>query len=321
MGKFLLFIEIKTKTVSVLAFLLGTAYAACRYGLGGIDWVVAGVLFAAVFLFDATTTAVNNHVEVRHRLAQLARGETPHAPLRDYGMGPGGQLAAILLMLAGATAAGCWVAWQAGWVVLLLGVLCFGVGILYSAGPLPIIRTPFGETLSGIFMGMFIPFLAVYAEVPGAAPALLGLSVAGGVLTASTSLPDLLPVLLLGVAPACAIANVMLANNICDRETDLADGRYTLPVLVGTKRALRLFAALYAVAMLAVLAQAASGWMPVWILLALVPGPWVVGAVRRLAAKQDKETTFPLSIRSLVLVMAPSILILAAVAAVRALAA
>ena len=319
MDKFLLFIEIKTKTVSVLAFLLGTAYAASRYGLSAIDPLVAAVLFVAVLLFDATTTAVNNHVEYRHRLAQIARGETPHAPLRDYGMGKGGQLAAILLMLAGATAAGCWVAWHAGWVVLLTGVLCFGIGILYSAGPLPIIRTPFGEALSGFFMGVLIPFLAVYAQVHDPHPFLLRLTLDGDYLMLSTNLMESLPVLLLGIAPAAAIANVMLANNICDRETDLADRRYTLPVLVGPKASLRLFAALYVVAGLAFLVQAVSGWMTPWILLALVPGPWIVGGVRLFFAKQDKATTFPLSIRSLMLLMIPSILVFAADAVAKAL--
>jgi len=224
-------------------------------------------------------------------------------------------------MFLAATAAGLTVAARTDVVVLLVGALCFAIGVLYSAGPLPIIRTPFGEAFSGFFMGVLIPFLATYVHVFGRTPAVLDLFVAGGVLSVSASLGDLLPIVLLGVAPAAAIANVMLANNICDRETDLHDERYTLPVLVGTKAALRLFAALYAIAGLAIVVEAASGWMPLWILLALVPGPWLIANVRRFFAKQDKATTFPLSIQNLVFTMAPSILILAVVAVVRALVA
>ncbi len=319
--KFLLFVEIRTKTVSVLAFLLGTAYAAARYGLGSLDWGLAAVLFLSVFLFDMTTTAVNNHVEVRHRLRRIRLGLPPGAPLRDYGMGKDGQLAAILLMLAAATASGLYVASRTDVVVLLVGALCFAIGVLYSAGPLPIIRTPFGEALSGFFMGVLIPFLAAYVHVFGRTPAVLCVSLAGGVLTVSASLGDLLPIVLLGIAPAAAIANVMLANNICDQATDLHDERYTLPILVGTKAALRLFAGLYALAGAAIVVQAASGWMPPWILLALLPAPLVYRNVRTFFQRQDKATTFGLSIQNLVLTIAPSILILAVVAVVRTLAA
>ena len=151
MKGFLDFIEIRTKTVSVLSFFLGTAYAAYRYGPGRLDPLLGVVLFVAVLLFDMTTTAVNNHVEYRHRLREVARGETPHASIRDYRMGTGAQLAAILVMFAAATAAGLWVASRTDIVVLLAGVLCFAVGVLYSAGPLPIARTPFTiSTIAGM---------------------------------------------------------------------------------------------------------------------------------------------------------------------------
>jgi 1,4-dihydroxy-2-naphthoate octaprenyltransferase len=315
MKAFFAFIELQTKTVSVLAFLLGTVYAAYRYGPGALDPLLGIMLFVAVLLFDMTTTAVNNHVEFRHRLSEVARGETPHAPIRDYRMGKNAQLIVILLMFAGATAAGLWVASRTDVVVLLVGALCFAVGVLYSAGPLPIARTPFGEIFSGLFMGMLIPFLAVYVHLHE--QGILALSVASGVLSVTASLPDLLPILLLGVAPTAVIAGVMLANNICDQKTDLADHRYTLPVLVGTKASLRVFAGLYVASAIAIFLQAASGWVSPWILLALLPAPKVYLNVRTFFRVQDKPTTFPLSVQNLVLTMAPSILVFAVLAVMR----
>jgi 1,4-dihydroxy-2-naphthoate octaprenyltransferase len=138
-------------------------------------------------------------------------------------------------------------------------------------------------------------------------------------LTVTASLPDLLPLLLLGVAPTAVIAGVMLANNICDQKTDLADHRYTLPVLVGTKASLRVFAGLYVASAIAIFLQAASGWVSPWILLALLPAPKVYLNVRTFFRVQDKPTTFPLSVQNLVLTMAPSILVFAVLAVMRSL--
>jgi 1,4-dihydroxy-2-naphthoate octaprenyltransferase len=113
------------------------------------------------------------------------------------------------------------------------------------------------------------------------------------------------------------IAGIMLANNICDVERDRLNGRRTLPMAVGTRAALMIFALLYAAAYLAVIVSAACGILPVYALAALAGAPVVFRNVRRFFRLQSKDGTFPLSIINFIVVMAPLIAVSAIAAFVQ----
>ena len=66
-------------------------------------------------------------------------------------------IAIIYIMLGICVLLGLLLVYFTNWIVLILGIMCFVFGILYTFGPLPISRTPFGEIISGIFYGFFIP--------------------------------------------------------------------------------------------------------------------------------------------------------------------
>src|SRR5690606_9421235 len=97
-------------------------------------------------------------------------------------------------------------------VVLLLGMLCFFCGIIYSFGPVPISHGPYGEIISGFFYGLVIPAILFYINVPGGT--LFSYALAAGKLSVVIEIRAATGLLLLSIVPFCLTANIMLANNI-----------------------------------------------------------------------------------------------------------
>ena len=298
MKKFFAFVEIRTKIASLLPFLFGAAYAAYVYGR--LRVAETALFFFSMILFDMATTAINNTVDSKSG-----------ATLLPYRRSTAIAILSVLLLLA--TALGVALAIRTGPVVLLAGALCFFVGIFYTFGPAPLSRMPLGEIFSGIFMGFFIPFLVVYVNAPDGTLVSLGYS--AGILTLSMDVPALFRLAIATIPAICGIAGIMLANNICDLETDQKVGRYTLPHFIGTRHALWLFAGLYAAAFASVAAMAVFRVLPAYVLLVLLAAIPTWKNLRTFFRRQSKADTFPLSVADLVLVMVPLIAV-AAVAAI-----
>ncbi len=285
MKRFLGYVEIRTKITSVFAFLMTLAYLFAQGA--AIQWDATALFFASMFLFDLTTTAVNNYVGGR------SHGETPH-----YSRAAG--LLIIWALLAFSVVGGLWLVFRTDIVVLLAGGLCFVFGVLYSYGPVPISATPLGEALSGLFYGFFIPFLLLYINLP--ACALLSLSWSAQTLELSLHVGNLLRLVLLSVVPVLTTANIMLANNICDVEKDKAVSRHTLPQYLGQK-SLWLFAGLYYLCYAAIIAMVIVGVVSPLCLLSLVTVVPVQRNIKKFFALQDKKETFAVSVQNYVLIM------------------
>lgn len=292
--RFLSYVEIQTKITSLFAFAITLAWL---FATGaGIRWDRTLVFFAAMFLFDLTTTAINNYVDTKTN-DQVLQFSRPVAL---------GVICALFLASAGL---GVLLVVMTDWSVLLLGGLCFLCGVFYTWGPLPISRLPLGEVFSGLFYGLLIPFILLYINMPAGTYFTLGLE--GWTLNLSLVLPALAGVLLLSVAPACATANIMLANNICDLEKDVLVKRHTLPYYLGVPTSLRLFALLsylpYAAAALMVALRLVS---PVYLLLLVTILP-VQRNIGIFFKKQEKAETFLCSIKNYVVLMGADVVLLA----------
>ena len=112
----------------------------------------------------------------------------------------------------------------------------------------------------------------------------------------------ILTVLLLSVPPVCTTANIMLANNICDLERDIAVKRYTLPYYLG-KKALYLFAFLYYAAYASIAAMAALRILSPVTLLTLLTIFAVQKNISIFLKRQDKAATFITSIKNYIIIM------------------
>jgi len=292
---FFSFVEIQTKLASVMPFLAGLAYAFHLFGAISIRSSL--IYLAAALLFDMAVTAINNYMD---------RRETKTAPHFSRAA----SLAIIFAMIAAAGAFGLYLARLHGPAVLLAGMLCFAAGIAYTYGPAPISKSPYGEAVSGFVMGFVIMFIVVSINAPALPMVDIAFLHQWRVMSIYVNWGNLLALGLVSLPAVCSIANIMLANNICDLEAD-RETRYTMARHIGARNALRLFACLYAVAYLAVLAATLLRIAPLWCLAALATA-WPVGKnVRAFFLRQAKPDTFSLSVKNFLLIMLPFILTLA----------
>lgn len=284
-GRFLGYVEIKTKITSIFTFFMTIAFLV--YKEQQIEWKRTGIFFVSMLLFDLTTTAINNYIDTKSN-GQKLPFERKTALLIIY------------VLFITSTALGLYLAYLTDIVILLVGGLCFLCGILYTYGPVPISRQPLGEILSGVFYGLFIPFILLYVNMPKGT--YVSLNLGWDRIGISLTVWPLVTILLLSVAPVCVTANIMLANNICDVERDISVKRYTLPYYLG-RTALYLFAGIYYLAYASTIIMVILGILSPVCLLTLLTIFIVQKNINEFFRKQEKAKTFMVSIKNFVVIM------------------
>lgn len=299
-ASFLHFVELRTKVASVLPFFFGTLYALWHYGT--VDTANLLLMFVALLCIDMATTASNHYTDYLKAIQKTGYNYERHNTLVRDGLSLKTSFLTIVALVATGVAAGAMLAYRTDWIVLALGAFSFMVGLLYSWGPVPISRTPFGEAVSGFMMGFIIVFLSIYIHLPH--PDWVRVAFSGSYLSLALNVPELFRVFLISVPLICGIANIMLSNNICDLEEDRVNGRLTLPILVGRQAGLRLSAFLYGMIPVSILLSVLLRWLPMTAGLSLLVGPVLLRNWQRFAEAPTKEETFVLSVKSFLLTAA-----------------
>lgn len=292
MNKFLNYVEIQTKITSTFTFMLTIAFLIDRKQT--ISWKPTLLFFTAMFLFDLTTTAINNYIDTKSNDEKLQFKRTT-------------ALVIIYVLLGLSISLGLCLAYITDIVVLFAGGICFLCGIFYTYGPVPISRQPLGEILSGFFYGLVIPFIIMYINMPEGT--FLRLNISMDTVTLELKIVPLLILILFGITPFCTTANIMLANNICDLEKDILVKRHTLPYYIGN-RSLYLFAGLYYLTYLSTIFLVVLGILSPVSLLSLITIFPVQKNMNRFLEKQDKGTTFILAIKNFIMIMGTDTVIL-----------
>ncbi len=285
-GKFLNFTEIRTKITSTFTFVMTIAFLIYR-GYS-IDWRLTLVFFAAMLLFDLTTTAINNYIDSKTN-EQALEFKRRTARMLIYGM--------LIISIS----LGLYLAYSTDIVVLIAGGICFICGVGYTYGPLPLSRQPLGEVFSGFFYGIMIPFILMYINMPKGAFIAYQLSFTS--LSLEVQILPFFILFLFGITPFCVTANIMLANNVCDLNNDITVKRYTLPYYIEKKKALFLFAGLYYCTYISTFIMVILKILsPVCLLTVLTVIP-VQKNINKFIEKQEKSTTFIYSIKNFVIIM------------------
>ena len=152
------------------------------------------------------------------------------------------------------------------WYYVPAGFVCILISFLYSGGPKPISRTPFGEISSGIAMGLAIVLITGYAW------------------TRELSLALLIP----AIPSTLLVGSIMLTNNIRDIRNDESHGRRTLPIVLGRERALSLMSIMYIFNFIWIVAWIIVGHMTWFSLLAFLTIPLAFKTVHTLSTKTDE---------------------------------
>lgn len=298
---FLKLVEIQTKVASMIPFILGSAFAFYRYKQFNIGNFV--LMLISLLSFDMATTAINNYIDYKKANKTYGYGYEQHNAIVRDNLKESTVIAVIAALLVIAVTFGILLFLNTSPLVLALGVISFAVGILYTFGPIPISRMPLGEIFSGFFMGFIIIFLSTFIHIVDLG--LFELSIINSTLILNINLYELLILFLFALPATLGIANIMLANNICDIEDDLENKRYTLPIYIGKERGLKLFKALYYIAFIDIAMLLLLGILPliaIAALLTIIPVKKNIDIFMKLQTKKD---TFVVAVKNFIIINAP----------------
>jgi len=287
-------VEIQTKLASVIPLAMGTTFALYRYHTFNIKVFV--LMFISLLAFDMATTAINNYCDYKYEVNNaIVRNN-----LKDSTV-----LKVIFILLIVAVTAGIILTLNTDIVILLVGGLSFFIGIFYTFGPIPISRMPLGEAFSGIFMGFVIIFLSVYIHIFDTN--IISLIFKINILSININIFEIFYIFLFSIPAINCIANIMLANNICDLEEDILKKRYTLPYYLGKENALKLFKVLYYISYLDILLLSLLGITPLINIFVLLTFIKADKNIKQFSNEPVKAKNFKLAIANFVLINLPQI--------------
>ncbi|OOM70724.1 1,4-dihydroxy-2-naphthoate polyprenyltransferase [Clostridium sp. BL-8] len=301
-NKFFQLVQIKAKLASFISFSLGTAYAIYRYRSFNLDNFI--IMFISVMAFAMATTAINNYIDDKKEKNNLMKNNF----IEKYGMNETKVLLIIFTFLTIATIAGIVLTLRTNIVVLFLGIISFGIGIFYTFGPIPISRMPLGEIFSGFFEGFIVIFLAIYIHIYDTN--IISFTYQKNILSFNINVLEILSIFLYAIPTVIGIANIMLANNICDLEEDILNDRFTLPYYIGKPMALKLFKLLYYIAYADIAVLVALKMLPLASLFILLTLIIVNRNINIFQKGPSKSKNFILSIKNFVLINATQVIIL-----------
>lgn len=287
--KFNALVQIQTIIISALPYIIGSLMASYYYHhFNLVYWLW---LFIAVISFHL---AVNGHNQYTDYLRYKKNHVTSYNNiLEKFDISRKWARNIIILLILVSATIGIILSFKVGWIILLIGFFSYLIGYCYSGGPYPILKTPFGEPASGITMGYNITLLGLYINIYNIHP-----------------FDDFFWAKAIIVAcPAIfVIANVMLANNICDMEEDVKIGRKTLPYYIGHKNALIVLCTYYALAYIFLILTIVLHYLPTLALCSLLTIPLVYHSTKTFVTDSHKETTFTGILMNVLLVLVSEII-------------
>lgn len=250
----------KTLPAAVIPVLVGTAFAQAAHAA---DLVKAAVCLAFSLLVQIGTNFANDYFDFVQG-ADTAERVGPRRAVAAGLVTPRTMLVATVLVLAAAFAVGLLLVAEGGWILLPVGVVSIVCAIAYTGGPYPLGYNGLGDLFVFIFFGLVAVGATFYVQVHAVT----------------------WPVLTAAAAVGLLAANILVANNYRDVETDAKAGKRTLVVRFGRRFAFWQYALSALAALLSAPALLLAGWR--WpVLLPLVLFPWGLRLTHRLGRSTD----------------------------------
>ncbi|CAH0346776.1 1,4-dihydroxy-2-naphthoate polyprenyltransferase [Bacillus sp. CECT 9360] len=248
-----------TLTAGFVPVLIGTALAIQLYDINVLLFVA---MLLACLLIQAATNMFNEYYDFVRGLDTEESIGIGGAIVRD-GMAPKTVLKLALSLYGIATMLGVYICMESSWWLALIGLICMAIGYLYTGGPLPISSTPFGELFAGFFMGFLIIQLAFFIQ------------------TENVTTLSILVAIPIGIL----VGLINLSNNIRDLEGDKENGRKTLAILIGRKKAVSLLGWMLALTYIWIICLVAFETVSPWVLLVLFSVPKAFQATKGFIGK------------------------------------
>ncbi|WP_160724088.1 1,4-dihydroxy-2-naphthoate polyprenyltransferase [Bacillus sp. USDA818B3_A] len=243
-----------TLTASFVPVLLGTALALRN---GKIHFGLFLAMLVASMLIQAATNMFNEYFDYKRGLDTHESVGIGGTIVRD-GIKPKTVINLAFIFYLIALLLGVYICANSSWWLAVVGLVCMAVGYFYTGGPVPIAYTPFGEILSGFFMGMLIILISFFIQT--------------GTVD-STSI-------LISVPSMVLVGMIMLSNNIRDLDGDKENGRKTVAILLGKKKAIYLLGGMFTFSYLWILGLIIGGIAPFWTAIVILSVPKPIKAIK-----------------------------------------
>lgn len=288
-------VEIRTKLASLFPFLVGLLFSAFYFDQVNAENMI--LFFAAMLVFDMATTAINNLMDFKKAKNDHYQENTNIVGSAKLSEKKVSYL--IYSMIAFSSLVGIYLTYRTSLLLLAMGGICFLIGIFYTFGPVPLSRMPLGEIFSGVTMGFGIFFITIYLNIANLD--VLRLSFVDGQFMIYGKIKELIFIVWASVPMIFTIANIMLANNLCDLEQDISNHRYTLPYYIGKENGVKLFQLLMYSCYFFIVGGVVIGIYHWAMLIVLLTLPIIYKNLTIFKEKQEKATTFGISIKNLIL--------------------
>jgi 1,4-dihydroxy-2-naphthoate octaprenyltransferase len=258
----------KTLGAAVAPVLLGTAMA---YEAGALHGPAALCALLGAVLIQVGVNYHNDYTDFVKGTDTAERVGPTRVTQAGY-VAPNTMRRATAVVFALAVLAGVYLIIRGGWPILLIGVLSIASAVLYTAGPYSLADTGLADLFVLVFFGPVAVGGTFYVQ----------------------ALTITWPVVVAGLGPGLLSEGILLVNNIRDLEGDRAAGKRTLPVRLGRRFGVMLYAAcIMGAALVPVGLYAATGSHP-WVLLASPVLLLAVAPIRTLRGEREPERLNPL---------------------------
>ncbi|MEA5076228.1 MAG: prenyltransferase [Coriobacteriia bacterium] len=264
-GKYVLETRPQFLTLAAVLVLHGSALAAWH---GSVHIGHSLLAALALILLQGSVNVLNDWHDWSRSGIDHATRQTPFSGgsglLPRGEMEPGAALALGIGTLLAGSAIGLYLAWVAGWPLLVLGVAGALSVVLYT--PL-LTRIGLGEIMAGLGLGA-LPIVGTYYLLTGTFDIAAWVS---------------------GIPATLLTYNLLLLNEFPDAEADRAGGRRHMVVVLGKRRARWLYTTVEAGTFASIVAGVAAGVLTPWALLGLIA---LVPAVRAIRVTLERYDSF-----------------------------
>ena len=224
----------------------------------------------ACLLIQAATNLFNEYYDYKHGLDKID-SEGISGSIVKGNLSPREVMVGALVLYALAFVLGLILTFITSFYVLLVGLVCMLAGYFYTGGKYPIAYSPFGEVVSGFFMGTIIISLSFYFQTGYVNTDIIVVS---------------LPLFIM-------IGAILLANNIRDLDNDKESGRRTYAILVGRNNAIKTMAISFIVVYLLNILFIVTKYASWWNLLVFVTIPLAIKIIKGFSTNNHKTTMAP----------------------------
>jgi 1,4-dihydroxy-2-naphthoate octaprenyltransferase len=250
----------RTLPAAVIPVMVGTALA---FAHGRANYGQAGICLLFALLVQIGTNFANDYFDFVQGADTAAR-VGPRRAVAAGLVSPRRMLVVTGLVLGAAFLVGLLLVRDGHWILLPVGVVSIACAIAYTGGPFPLGYNGLGDLFVFIFFGLVAVDTTFFVQSGFVAPEATACAAAVGLLA----------------------ANILVANNYRDAETDAEAGKKTLVVRFGRRFAIWQYAFSALIALLCPAGLLLYGYH--WpVLLPLLLAPWAVTLTHRLARSTE----------------------------------